>query len=163
MESGLLMVLGAICILAAAGVSAWQAVELRRWRGEVQKLKARLAEIEAESTSVERTLRFERAAARTYAREVRAYVHQCRHDLASNLNVASGFLELISLKDAAPKFDSARMDQIKRSIEALAKVRETMAMMPAGLPELLLNGDLVQGKAAGAGEREAPADGERHG
>lgn len=143
MESNLLSALVVMGVFAAVGMSIRHAIELKRWRTEAQKLERRLTEIEAETSRVEQTLRFERASAKSYAVAVQEYVHKCRHDLASSVNVASGFLELMNQVEYTPSLPNGRTDQIKRALAALNVAKETMTRMPSGLPSLRLTGELA--------------------
>lgn len=110
----------------------------------IQVLETDLAQLEAVNTTMEQALRRERAAAQSFAADVDAYLHKCRHDLASALNVATGFLELMNQFGASDGHGHEVEERRRRALLALEKACRLVVQIPVARPALLIDDDRHQ-------------------
>lgn len=132
--------LAAIVILASFWRQARLSAELKVSRARIAALEVHANQRAMEFAAMERTVRFERAVCKTFATDVGCYLHKCRHDLASTLNVATGFLELVAQALNSHEAGSGRTEQIRRAQIALDKACKLTVQMPLSAPELPVNG-----------------------
>lgn len=163
MELFLIGGLAAIVAMASGWRLARQSAELKLSRARIAALEEQAGQHELEIAAIERTLRFQHAVSKTFAADVESYLHKCRHDLTSALNVATGFLELMAQAENPLSAGNCRRDQIRRAQIALDKACKLTIQMPLQAPELSLNSDPGQTGNGQSSPRGRPIGGPHRG